>query len=81
MDVTVTVPVAAMRVLEQSEPPDILKRQDPNVRISCAAMNGISSAIVERANELASIAAQGDDLVAACAMMSREEEEDLVDAV
>ena len=44
-------------------------------------MNGISPAIVERANELATVSAQCDDLVAACATMSAEEEEDLEDAV
>lgn len=46
----------------------------------CAAMNGIPAPIISRAASLANLACQGEDLVAVCAMMSPEEEEDLEDA-
>jgi DNA mismatch repair protein MSH5 len=46
----------------------------------CAAMNGIPSPIVARAANLATLVCQGEDLVAVCAAMSPEEEEDLEDA-
>lgn len=36
---------------------------------------------MERANQLVELSAKGEDLVAACAGISREEEEDLKDAV
>lgn len=48
---------------------------------SCAAMNGISPSIVDRANELASLAARGENLVAACAVVSTEEMKALNEAV
>lgn len=48
---------------------------------SCAAMNGISQSIVDRANELASLAARGENLVAACAIVSTEEMQALKEAV
>jgi DNA mismatch repair protein MSH5 len=48
---------------------------------SCAAMNGISQTIVDRANELASLSARGENLVAACATLSAEETETLAEAV
>ncbi|PLB34650.1 MutS family protein MSH5 [Aspergillus candidus] len=47
---------------------------------SCAAMNGISQSIVDRANELASSAARGENLVAACAVVSTEEMQALKEA-
>ena len=37
-------------------------------------MNGVDEAIVERANELVSLSARGQDLVAACARISKSEE-------
>ncbi|KUL91366.1 hypothetical protein ZTR_01674 [Talaromyces verruculosus] len=40
----------------------------------CAALNGVDEAIVARANELVSLSARGQDLVAACARMSKAEE-------
>lgn len=48
---------------------------------SCAAMNGISQTIVDRANELAALSARGENLVAACATLSAEETETLAEAV
>jgi DNA mismatch repair protein MSH5 len=43
-------------------------------------MNGIPAPIISRAAGLANLACQGEDLVAVCAVMSPEEEEDLEDA-
>lgn len=48
---------------------------------SCASMNGIDSAIVNRANELATLASRGENLVAACAKLSKTEEATLENAV
>lgn len=44
-------------------------------------MNGVDEAIVARANELVSLSARGQDLVAACARMSKTEEAILEKAV
>lgn len=46
----------------------------------CAAMNGVPALIVERARQLAGLAARGEDLVGVCAGVGRGEEEDLVEA-
>ena len=43
-------------------------------------MNGIPAPIVSRAANLATLVCRGEDLVALCAAMSPEEEEDLEDA-
>ncbi|EAU38965.1 predicted protein [Aspergillus terreus NIH2624] len=47
----------------------------------CAAMNGIDQRIVARADELASLAARGENLVAACAILSESEMRTLEEAV
>ncbi|KAG2415426.1 hypothetical protein HFD88_006617 [Aspergillus terreus] len=46
----------------------------------CAAMNGIDQRIVARADELASLAARGENLVAACAILSESEMRTLEEA-
>lgn len=48
---------------------------------SCAAINGIDPAIVSRANELTSLLARGENIVAACAVLSPGEMEELEEAV
>ena len=45
----------------------------------CAAMNGISEEVIRRAEELALLAARGENLVAACATLTENEERDLVE--
>ncbi|KAL5002701.1 muts domain V-domain-containing protein [Aspergillus recurvatus] len=47
----------------------------------CAALNGISQAIVDRANELVTLSARGENLIAACAVLSADEVKALQDAV
>lgn len=44
-------------------------------------MNGINPAIVARAEEIGLLSARGEDLVAVCAKMSIQEDEDLEYAV
>ena len=44
-------------------------------------MNGISPTIVTRANDLASLSARGENLIAACAAITAEELKDLEEAV
>jgi DNA mismatch repair protein MSH5 len=46
----------------------------------CAAMNGIDPAIVERAEQLILLSVRGDDLVAACSLLSEEATKGLEDA-
>lgn len=48
---------------------------------SCAAINGINQAIVSRANELATLSARGENLIAACAVLTSEEAQVLGEAV
>ncbi|EPS25691.1 hypothetical protein PDE_00625 [Penicillium oxalicum 114-2] len=47
----------------------------------CAAANGIDAAIVQRANEIALLAARGENLIAACAILSVDEVKSLQEAV
>lgn len=44
-------------------------------------MNGIDPVIVARANELTALSARGEDLVTACAKMSKTETDALEEAV
>lgn len=44
-------------------------------------MNGIDPAIVSRADELASLSSRGENLVLACARLSKKEEDTLEEAV
>ena len=44
-------------------------------------MNGVDETTVDRANYLADVSARGEDLVAVCAEVSKNEEGDLKDAV
>ena len=48
---------------------------------SCAAINGVEPAVVNRAEELVLLSTQGEDLVTACTRMSEQEEKDLENAV
>lgn len=59
----------------------IIELTQANQSRSCAAINGVDSAIVDRAEELVLLCAQGEDLVVSCAMISTEEGEDLKLAV
>lgn len=56
-------------------------RSNTSFGTHCAAMNGIAPYIVAKAEELALLAARGEDLVAVCAEMSHEEAEELNVAV
>ncbi|CAG8886991.1 unnamed protein product [Penicillium egyptiacum] len=55
-------------------------RSDKSFGTICAAINGIDPAIVSRANEIASLSARGENIVAACAVLSSEEMQDLEEA-
>lgn len=48
---------------------------------SCAAINGVEPAVVDRAEELVLLSARGEDLVTACTKISEQEEKDLEIAV
>ncbi|KAL4942324.1 hypothetical protein BDV06DRAFT_222261 [Aspergillus oleicola] len=64
-----------------SQPPFFrLGRSTKSFGTICAALNGINSAIVDRANELVSLSARGENLIAACAVLSAEEMKALQDA-
>ncbi|GKZ53619.1 mutS protein msh5 [Aspergillus niger] len=56
-------------------------RSDQSFGTICAAMNGISQTIVDRANEIAALSARGENLIAACAVLSTQETQALEDAV
>ncbi|GLA79957.1 mutS protein msh5 [Aspergillus tubingensis] len=58
-----------------------LGRSDQSFGTICAAMNGISQTIVDRADEIASLSARGENLIAACAVLSAQETQALDDAV
>ena len=47
----------------------------------CAAMNGVDIGVVKRAEELATLAVRGEDLVVACAITEEKDVEDLGIAV
>jgi len=66
-------------VSEVKQPP----KPNPLLKLlpSCAALNGVDQAIVDRADELVLLSARGEDLVAACATISEKEEADLETAV
>ncbi|RAH61060.1 DNA mismatch repair protein Msh5 [Aspergillus piperis CBS 112811] len=57
-----------------------LGRSDQSFGTICAAMNGISQTIVDRADEIASLSARGENLIAACAVLSAQETQALEDA-
>ncbi|OJZ88221.1 hypothetical protein ASPFODRAFT_184514 [Aspergillus luchuensis CBS 106.47] len=57
-----------------------LGRSDQSFGTICAAMNGISQTIVNRADEIASLSARGENLMAACAVLSAQETQALEDA-
>ncbi|GFN19030.1 MutS family protein MSH5 [Aspergillus tubingensis] len=57
-----------------------LGRSDQSFGTICAAMNGISQTIVDRADEIASLSARGENLIAACAVLSAQETQALDDA-
>lgn len=56
-------------------------RSNTSFGTHCAAINGISPEIVAKAEQLALLAARGEDLVAVCTEMSKEETEELDFAV
>ncbi|KAJ6076301.1 hypothetical protein N7499_008282 [Penicillium canescens] len=57
-----------------------LGRSNKSFGSICAAINGIDSAIVSRANEIACLLARGENILAACAVLSPKEVEELEQA-
>ncbi|KAF7718142.1 Uncharacterized protein PECH_005592 [Penicillium ucsense] len=57
-----------------------LGRSNKSFGTICAAINGVDAAIVERANEIALLAARGENLMAACAVLSAQEVQTLHEA-
>ncbi|KAJ5491216.1 hypothetical protein N7539_002783 [Penicillium diatomitis] len=57
-----------------------LGRSNKSFGTICAAINGVDAAIVERANEIALLAARGENLIAACAVLSAQEVQTLHEA-
>jgi DNA mismatch repair protein MSH5 len=55
-------------------------RSSASFGTTCAAMNGVDPAIVERAEQLVLLAVQGNDLVAACSVLSEDAQRDLQEA-
>ncbi|CAL5870624.1 uncharacterized protein PFLUO_LOCUS4863 [Penicillium psychrofluorescens] len=55
-------------------------RSNKSFGTMCAAINGIDPAIISRATEIASLSARGENLVAACAVLSPEETQALKEA-
>ncbi|KAL4905989.1 hypothetical protein BDW74DRAFT_184936 [Aspergillus multicolor] len=71
-----------VRVCEESHEADdqitylynfCLGRSTKSFGTICAALNGINQAIVDRANELVTLSARGENLIAACATLSADE--------
>lgn len=56
------------------------KRSSSSFGVHCAALNGIDSAVVERAEALTLLQVRGEDLLAACARLTRKEERELEEA-
>ncbi|RJE19964.1 mismatch repair protein [Aspergillus sclerotialis] len=66
---------------KSATPASIVGRSDKSFGTICAAINGINQAIVSRANELVTLSARGENLIAACAVLSKEETQVLEEAV
>ncbi|KAL8701409.1 MAG: hypothetical protein Q9201_004923 [Fulgogasparrea decipioides] len=69
---------AGILALCKHQPEEDVRLKNEAELHSCAAMSGIDQAIVERADRLGLLSATGEDLVFACANISKGEEEDLM---